>query len=363
MIRVIRLYLLSMIVILNASNIEQEIGINIGLNSTKNEEGNKFKNPNLGFTYQDNKYIVAPRLDIDYTKVKDDYANSLVKVSLNGVYEYANNTATTPYALAGLGYEFVSGGTDEVFESNAFVQAGGGLMFNLNQGIKARVEAKALKILGGKNQDNEFIGTAGISMPIFSKKRHTKPFVSKVIAPMPIPIEPILIASPIVEPALVYTSNNNECSIKINAPDLDRDGVSDNMDQCPATPCSFSVDQYGCPIKTTLKINFATNSADVRDDSIFRITKFADFLLANKGSTVKIIGHTDSVGSASHNLSLSMRRANRVLNELVNRGVSSSRLEAVGLGESMPIASNETVSGKARNRRIEAELSYAQGRR
>ena len=372
MIRIVKLYMLSIILILNAANIEQEIGINVGINSKKNEDSNKLKNPSLGLTYQNNKYMVAPRLDIDYTKVKDDYASSLIKISLNGVYEYENNTFATPYALAGVGYEYVTGSTDKVFESNAFVQAGTGLMLGLDDGLKARVEGKILKIVGGHNEGNELMLTAGISMPIGKKKKRVAP-VKKVVELMPIPIEPILtqpvfvkpvvIEPVVVEPSLVYTSNNNECSIKINAPDLDRDGISNDMDQCPATPCNFTVDNYGCPIKATLKINFATSSAIIQNYSLSKVDNFANFLLSNKGSFVQIVGHTDSRGSSMKNAALSQRRANSVMNALINKGVSSSRLSAIGRGEDMPIASNNTKDGRAMNRRIEAELTYMGGKR
>jgi len=83
--------------------------------------------------------------------------------------------------------------------------------------------------------------------------------------------------------------------------------------------------------------------------------------LKNRGSRVKIVGHTDNRGIVEKNQELSYRRAMAVVNALVSRGVSSSRLRAEGKGESMPIASNETVDGRAMNRRIEAELFYLQG--
>ena len=87
------------------------------------------------------------------------------------------------------------------------------------------------------------------------------------------------------------------------------------------------------------------------------------FLLENKGSIVNIVGHTDSVGSASHNLALSHARANAVLQTLISRGVSAGRLRAFGRGESQPLTSNKTRFSRAMNRRIEAELIYPKGRR
>jgi len=360
--KILKLYALMILTILNARGIESELGINIGLNSTKNEDGNKFKNPSIGLTYQDNKYVISPRVDIDYTKVKNDYADSLLKVSVNGVYEYENSTYTTPYALAGVGYESVSGGTKEVFESHPFIQAGVGVSVDLAQGFQVSFEGKVLQIIAGNDEGNEFMLTAGVSMPFDISNPFGKTKVQPVRQVVPRPIMrplPIKIKREIV----IFNSNNNECTIKINAPDLDRDGIPDNIDQCPATPCNFTVDHDGCPIKTRLNIHFATNSADIRPSSFSYVNQFAQFLLKNKGSQVKITGHTDNKGSIQHNLLLSKKRANSILQALVMAGVSPSRLEAVGRGESMPIASNNTEEGRAQNRRIEAELFYPKGRR
>ncbi|CAA6825556.1 MAG: Outer membrane protein [uncultured Sulfurovum sp.] len=360
--KIIIFYFLIIFSILDAQNIEQEIGINIGMNSTKNEDGNKFKNPTVGLSYQDNKYIISPRVDIDYTKVNNDYANSLVKVSVNGVYEYENNTYTIPYALAGVGYEYVSGATKGVFESNAFVQGGAGVRVDLEQDFKARLEGKVLKIIGGNDEGNEFIVTAGVSMPVSKLFGETK----KAIPPprVVVPFEPILIPTPmpVKREVVVVNNDNNECPIKISAPDLDRDGIPNNIDQCPATPCDFTVDAYGCPIKTTLKINFASGSADIRPSSEFQVSQFAEFLLKNRGSIVKITGHTDSQGSFAKNVTLSQRRANSIVQALRQRGISSARLEAFGKGENEPLTSNATAAGRAINRRIEAELFYPKGR-
>jgi len=355
------MFMVSIFTFLNAGILESEVGLNVGMNSTLNKDGPKFKNPTVGLTYQDNKYVVSPRADLEYTKVKDDYAGSLLKFSLNGVYEYENNTYITPYALAGIGYESVNAASENIFESHPFLQSGAGLSFGFAQGLKARVEGRVLKILGGNKEGNEYIITGGISIPL---NRFINKPVKRIVRKKPIVVQPIVQPIlPVLEPIKVVSNDMNECPLKISAADLDRDGIADEIDQCPATPCNFTVDSYGCPIKTTLRINFATNSATIDASSFYKINNFSNFLLNNRGSMITIVGHTDSAGSSIDNLSLSQRRANAVVAALVERGVSPARLTAIGKGESMPIASNDTIEGKAMNRRIEAKISYPKGRR
>ena len=342
-----------------ANSVESEIGINIGLNSTQNEGSNTFKNPMLGISYQNNNYIIMPRIDVEYVNVKNDKASSLLKASVNGVYEIENSSLVTPYAVAGVGYEYVQGGSKDVFDSRAFVQAGLGIDFALVNDMKAQIESRYLQVLGDTNQDNELIVTAGVTFPLtYNEVKHQQKRPRRIVRRRP-RVKP----RPIVVPQtrIVYSSVN-ECSIKISAPDLDRDGVEDRIDQCPATPCNFTVDSYGCPIKMTLKIHFATGSARITSATRYKVSNFAQFLLQNKGSFITIKGHTDSVGSASYNLKLSQRRANAVMQALMQQGVSSARLQAKGRGEREPIASNKSASGRAKNRRIEAHLSYPKGR-
>ncbi|HHS83293.1 MAG TPA: OmpA family protein, partial [Devosia sp.] len=69
-----------------------------------------------------------------------------------------------------------------------------------------------------------------------------------------------------------------------------------------------------------------------------------------------VSGHTDSDGPADANMALSVARAEAVVNTLIDAGVDFRRLYAIGYGETMPIASNDTREGKAQNRRIIFEL-------
>jgi outer membrane protein OmpA-like peptidoglycan-associated protein len=98
---------------------------------------------------------------------------------------------------------------------------------------------------------------------------------------------------------------------------------------------------------------FDTGKAELKGGASEHLGKLATFLNKHQGRGVIIEGHTDSVGSESLNMSLSQRRANSVKTYLVSQGVNARRLIANGLGENSPTASNDTVSGRQQNRRVE----------
>ncbi|RUM65911.1 MAG: hypothetical protein DSZ06_04235 [Sulfurospirillum sp.] len=106
------------------------------------------------------------------------------------------------------------------------------------------------------------------------------------------------------------------------------------------------------------KIHFAYNSSKIKYDS-YPILNDVISTLAKcdlAGHTLEIAGHTDSSGSEKYNKWLSQQRANKVKEYLLRHGVSEYKIESYGYGESMPIASNKTKSGRALNRRIEFNI-------
>lgn len=99
-------------------------------------------------------------------------------------------------------------------------------------------------------------------------------------------------------------------------------------------------------------ILFQSGSARITDGSRTVLTKIADQLANCPEAVVEVEGHTDSDGDDLINLSLSVQRAETVVSELVEMGVEADRLYALGFGETLPIADNDTRQGKAQNRRI-----------
>ncbi len=146
--------------------------------------------------------------------------------------------------------------------------------------------------------------------------------------------------------------------------DSDKDGVIDKEDACPTVAGPAS--NKGCPEVTVeviekLKIqaksvffNSGKSTFKTGDPAtITSLTAMKDILKDYPTAKFSIEGHTDSDGSDVLNQKLSEDRANAVKNFLIEKGISADNLSAVGFGESKPIASNKTKTGKAQNRRTE----------
>ncbi|MDT0630935.1 OmpA family protein [Rubrivirga sp. S365] len=104
---------------------------------------------------------------------------------------------------------------------------------------------------------------------------------------------------------------------------------------------------------TARGILFESGSAQLTGSSTAELTQLLAALEDAPGLRVRIEGHTDASGGADTNRRLSQQRADAVAAWLTGRGVSPSRLEAVGMGEDQPIASNDTAAGREQNRRVE----------
>jgi len=148
-------------------------------------------------------------------------------------------------------------------------------------------------------------------------------------------------------------------------PDTDGDSVLDKDDKCPTA--KGTVANNGCPESTaedlddlkvqaksvyfysgttTFKLDLGRTSLDV----------IADLIKGSQNTKFSVEGHTDSDGSDAYNQKLSEERANVVKKALIQRGVNGDNLEAIGFGETAPIATNKTAKGKAENRRTEVRL-------
>ena len=101
---------------------------------------------------------------------------------------------------------------------------------------------------------------------------------------------------------------------------------------------------------------FAFNSADIQTQSEKEIRYLYDFLQRNPKLTIEISGHTDTIGTENYNQTLSLSRAQALLNRLQSKGISTDRMTAIGKGSKEPIAPNSTEDGRAKNRRVEVKI-------
>lgn len=101
---------------------------------------------------------------------------------------------------------------------------------------------------------------------------------------------------------------------------------------------------------------FATNSYQLGNASKNDLRELAQILGKYDDTEIVVQGHTDSAGSDDHNFELSEKRAKNVRNFLVQNSIKSPRFTIEGYGEQMPIASNDTASGKQKNRRVEVGI-------
>ena len=104
-------------------------------------------------------------------------------------------------------------------------------------------------------------------------------------------------------------------------------------------------------------VTFATGSATVNSGFLSALREVARSLRSHPNSTVRVVGHTDRVGSAAYNQQLSEDRARAVARILIGDGVASSRVTYSGRGYNEPITSNASASGRAQNRRVEIVIT------
>jgi OOP family OmpA-OmpF porin len=290
-------------------------------------DGNLFGG-SIGYFLTDD---VEVRLAYDevHNAVTDDGQN--VKGSntaLDALYHFnAPGDMVRPYLSAGFSDQSIDQNGSGGRNGSTFANVGGGakLYFTENFYARAGVEAQYNIDQG----DTEWAPSVGIGVNFGGGKKAVE------AAPAPAP---------------------EVCS------DSDNDGVCDNVDKCPGTAANVTVDADGCPavaevVRVELDVKFDFDKSKVKEDSYGDIKNLADFMKQYPATSTTVEGHTDSVGTDAYNKKLSERRANAVREVLVNQyGVGGERVNAVGYGESKPVADNATEAGRAVNRRVEAEV-------
>lgn len=161
-------------------------------------------------------------------------------------------------------------------------------------------------------------------------------------------------------PEVAGPKTNAGCPFK----DTDEDGVIDLIDRCVEIPGPAEND--GCPevadvmdaIRELARtVYFDLGKATFKEETLGRLDVMAEILTQFPNVKFDVEGYADNTGTDAVNKPLSDRRANAVRNYLISKGVIADNLTATGYGSSNPIDTNDTVAGRANNRRVEVKIA------
>lgn len=166
-------------------------------------------------------------------------------------------------------------------------------------------------------------------------------------------------------PRTVYAARQHVDSCGCDK-DTDLDGVPDYLDECPYVP--GVKENKGCPqvkraVTNILKkamtgIQFETGKATILKKSYPILDEVVKVFEENPDYIIEVQGHTDNVGKADVNMTLSDKRAHAVRDYIIKKGIDASRITAHGYGSTVPIADNKTKAGRAKNRRVEFKITF-----
>ncbi len=259
----------------------------------------------------------------------------LAGATADAQYFFSRN-AFAPYTVIGIGgMNTRVNGT----EAPSFVgEAGAGFTYEVHDNLLLRSDVRYrynnnFDTTFGRSTDefHDMVVNVGVVIPLGAK-----PSAVKLTIPTPAVPTPVAAAT--------------DCATV----DSDADGVNDCVDQCPNTLANSKVDAQGCSVSLELKgVNFKYDSAELTDTALHILDTVALSLINYpQHNAIEVRGHTSSEGSNAHNMKLSQKRSQSVVDYLQIRGVKN-HLTAQGYGENQPIADNNTAMGKELNRRVE----------
>jgi OmpA-OmpF porin, OOP family len=293
-----------------------------------------------GYVYDDaqplreNRVVYGVRLGYDWTdnwatEAVFDYVWAQLKTSdseldaysyrLDILYNFMPHSKVVPYLAVGGGGETLRYFHDDVTDGT--FNAGGGVKFFVTDNVALRADVRYLLDFSDPTTYHNWEYSAGLTF-LFGGK---KPAVAAASAE----------STPVAEAA---------------------PQAATSPDQVPAAEPTPGHYKY-C---VTMHVEFDIDRALIRPEYRDEIAKVGDFMKKYPTTTAVIEGHTDNVGTYNHNMELSQRRAESVVNYLVeNFGIDRSRLVAKGYGFTRPVADNATDEGRQKNRRIEAIIDCA----
>jgi OOP family OmpA-OmpF porin len=291
----------------------------------------------------------------EWPAVRQRQSQDFLDLGVNLVSSFNTQGNYSPYLLVGAGYlgtETELGTTD----SSPTGTAGFGLKVRFGDSPwSLRTEWRMRYAFGGDNSYNDQLASLGVRYSFGGSSGSGLALAAAVPESAPAPdsdgdgVANNLDACP-----------NTPLGVPVNPAgcpqDSDVDGVADHRDRCAGTKAGVRVDDQGCDIIELKPVYFEIESAVLSAYAKRVLDEAASILASNANVQVEIGGHADSSGPEDYNMKLSVRRAEAVRQYLEQAGVDSKRLTVRGYGESQPIASNETILGRADNRRVELKV-------
>ncbi|MDX1349992.1 MAG: OmpA family protein [Putridiphycobacter sp.] len=357
----------------NAQNSTEDIaiGLQFGTIEYKGDLGNEFfsfadgVHPSIGLNLS--KYV-TPSFDLmgkarHGMLDRDVFTNSLYHFTIAAKYKFNNGyllkeeSLFAPYVFLGIGdalsiYTNVETGEKEAPLAEFNLPMGVGFKFNItnqwsvslethyNYFISDRVDG----VIMGKWDDQFLYNSVGFSYNFASGKDSDGDGVKDKDDACP---------------DVKGSKRTGGC------PDADDDGIPDAKDNCPLIP--GIKEEGGCPRNYTQSVKimtkareglfFNTGSATIKEESYKVLDAVVKVLKENPSYKLNIDGHTDNTGDADSNMKLSQERANAAKAYMVEKGIAADRLTATGYGITKPAADNSTEEGRAKNRRVEFNIT------
>ena len=329
-------------------------------------------------------YNVSPEwaleADLRYTPTETDTANSvdidIWTVSLGALYHFSPEAVLTPYLSFGAGLMVYDIDNTSSNDEDVFGYYGGGVKYSLSRSTALRLDARHLldyrSDSDGSTHDDtnwrhHFQAMAGLTFQFGSASAAT-------VRQDPVP-EPVVkedVKAPVDSDRDGVLDSQDKCpgtapGVRVDndgcPADTDGDGVEDYLDACVDTPAGMEVDRNGCPEAAeeaavlTLNLLFGFDKDQITPFHYNELNKAAEFIKKYPLYPVVIEGYADDQGPIEYNQDLSQRRADNVRNVLIKKyKVYASRISAVGFGEVLPVAGNDVVEERMKNRRVVINL-------
>jgi len=334
---------------------------------------NSIISPELTFLYAQADY------DEDFQKISTAVDTTIMRLFLNGVYEFKNMSAVIPSIKAGFGYEVMSDSDAGNSENSPVGDVSLALKLPFTEALSLKVETLYMVKYNDARYDSNAAFLAGLTLGFGGDSEEEDRVETMKSAEDTTQEQDIMMEDSIEDLQLLDSDNDgiidniDECpntlaGLEVDASgcklvqDSDGDGVEDYLDQCMNTPLDTIVDSNGCSTVAmedelnSIILYFGYKYTELTEDSQKSLDRLVTLLNNNPAAKIELRGYTDSIASAAFNLNLSKQRAEKIKKMLIEQGIDAQRISTVGYGERNPIASNMEESGRAKNRRIEVKL-------